>query len=117
MATETRKAVREELSGMITKCKRISVNGVSYFGEIIINENNSRTVKNAVEEGSSMRETVRSWVKNYNLGTLQQLEISGDATYVVKGVTEDQLQEAEMIIIEAARAAANAIPELINSKF
>ena len=98
------------------KCKRISINGVAYFGEIIDVEGGKK-IQNAVQEGISMSETVRTWVKTRNLSNLQTLEISGDATYVVQSLTEDQMDEAELIIISAARATTNALPELINSKF
>ena len=30
-------------------------------------------------------------------------------------LTEDQQQEVELVVIRAARAAANALPDLINS--
>jgi len=43
------------------------------------------------------------------------LEISGNVSFVVKALTEDQTDEAELVIIAAARATVNALPNLINS--
>ncbi len=110
----TKQSVRTELTEKISKCKRISVNGVAYFGEVAGDK--VKTISNAVPEKSSMTETALAWVKAHNLSNLTSLTISGDATYVEQPLTEDQQQEVELVVIRAARAAANALPELINSK-
>jgi len=107
--------VRSELTAKIKKCKLVSIDGVSYFGELTKTETGAATLTNAIPCGDSIAETVKTWIKINNLNNLETLEISGNVSFVVKALTEDQTDEAELVIIAAARATVNALPNLINS--
>ena len=108
--------VREILTASIKKCKLVSIDGVSYFGELTKGEGGAGTLTNAIPCGDNIKETVKSWIKANNLNNLETLEISGNVSFVSKNFTEDQMDEAELVVIAAARATVNALPELINSK-
>ncbi|MGV8961852.1 MAG: hypothetical protein ACOH2V_00455 [Candidatus Saccharimonadaceae bacterium] len=109
-------SIRQKLTKQISNCKFISINGVAYFGTL--NKGlEATTLENAVESQLSVSETARIWLKQNNLNNLQSLEISGDVAFVVRELTASQEIEIELVVLTAAQAATNAVPELINSKF
>jgi hypothetical protein len=111
-----RSAAKAEIAKSLENCILISVDGVSYFGEVK-KEEGLTSVTKAVECSSTLQETVRNWIKSSNMGQLQQLNVSGMATFVERPLTDDQKDEIELVVLKAAIASVNALPELINSKF
>ena len=116
MATESKKTVRQELTEKLAECKRISVNGVAYFGKITEN-GDKKHITMAVPEQSNMTETTCLWIKTYNLNNLKSLKVSGNATYAEQELTEDEQYEVDAMVVKAALASARAIPTLINQGF
>ena len=45
------------------------------------------------------------------------MEIQGNATYATRSLSEDQEETIELVVMACAKAMANALPDLINSKF
>lgn len=115
VATATKTSVRETLTAAIKKCKLVSIDGISYFGELTKDDTGAATLTNAIPCGESISETIKAWIKTNTLNNLETLEISGNVSFVSKNFTEDQMDEAELVIITAARATVNALPNLINS--
>ena len=90
----TKSTVRVELTEKISKCKRISVNGIAYFGEVTGDK--VKTISNAVSEKSSMTETALAWVKAYNLSNLTSLTISSNLSLLFTTMSARILRSSSM---------------------
>jgi len=112
-----KKTKREEISAKVSECLLISIDGVTYFGELVKKEGVVE-INNAIEAKETLSDTVSAWIKADNVEGLESLEVSGNSTTLVtKKLTEDQKEEVELVIINAARAFVNAVPNLINKSF
>ena len=112
----TKAEIKKDLMDSLENVKSIAVNGVQYFGNIDTKDDVT-TITNAVEAGESLDATVRTWIKKKNLNQLEKLTVSGDATFVTKELNDDQKDEVEMIVLQAAKASATAVTNLINEAF
>lgn len=113
---KSNKEVRAELMAEINKCKIVSVNGETYFGEIEVKDGIAK-ITNAIEWNGSVEETAKAWLKGFNSFNLTSMEIQGNATYATRSLSEDQEEAVELVVMACAKAAANALTDLINSKF
>lgn len=115
---KSNREVRLALSETISECSIVSINGETYFGRLTVDtKEKTAKLEDAIAWKGDVKETVRQWLKAYNLSNLDSMDIMGDATYVKKSLNEDQQDEAELVIIACSKAMGNALPELINSKF
>lgn len=115
---KSNREVRLALSEIIAGCSIVSINGETYFGRLSVDtKEKTAKLEDSIAWKGNVSETVRQWLKAYNLSNLDSMDIMGDATYVKKSLTEDQEDEAELIIIACSKAMGNALPELINSNF
>lgn len=110
--------IRTKLTDAIKNCKQISLNGVAYFGKL--GRKNKETgvteLTDAILAEDSLLETVKSWIRAYNINDLCSLEITGDTQVVTKSLTATQKDEIEITIIQVSNIIANTIPMLINQQ-
>ena len=102
------------------KAKLITVGSNSYLGVLLFNDNN--VIVSQSQPLSSTNVTIKDvadYMVNQNSGNLtKDITITGSAAVYSESELSDDLQD-DIRILEAkfAKAAKNAVPNLINQKF
>lgn len=108
---------KEDLIKRLKSNVQVSTGGKSYFGKVTTTADKT-TISNAIASRDSLSDTAIAWVKAENLDKLETVVISGTSTtYAIKALSEDQLDELEIVAIKASRAQATALAKLINTEF
>jgi hypothetical protein len=112
----TTEVTKDTLFDKVKECKQIIINDTVYFGTI-------KKIKGGYEvEGvrseGTVENDVRKYIKTDNLNQLDTITVSGQMVSISeKPLTDDQLDEALVVCVKAARAQRSAVAELINTKF
>lgn len=107
---------KDTLYNKVKGCKQIIINDTVYFGTITKSESGNE-VKGVKSKGK-IEEDVRNYLKADNLNNLETITISGSMVSIAeKPLTEENLEDALGICINAARAHRTAVAKLINDAY
>ena len=99
--------------------KQAIVNGVSYLGELVVEENGNVVVKDAIKTGNVVtRADITRYFQEANVGNLESVEFGGNGiSYSVMDLTDDNQNYIKIAELVMDQAKSVAVRKLENQEF
>ena len=111
------KEIKEELLLKTKDLKLVSVNGTIYFGKKRTKDDVTTVSEAVAVPDGNLENAIKTWLKADNLNELEEIEISGDATFAVRKLNETEQIVVDKVVLEAAIGHSSAVAKIINNSF